>query len=320
MVNYRQFTITNEDRTESLQLNDFNGYLATSPTGLGIYRQNEYIVIGNQRVKTTNRQSFQKITLNVLILGERSSFETKYNTLRDFISRNLKKGFRLYYTPEFTRYIKCDITMADKTEKSLGNLPIKLEIQPLSLWLDDVQVETVRKEIEGENMFEFKLNEDLTDDYGRPWYSANFEDNDLTVDGRDMYAISFGAIASQVTTLNNSGTETTPVVIRIFGKAVNPYITLKAYGSDEIAQSVAFRSLTIENGYYLEISSNPTDTHIELVNITTGERFDRSNSADIDTNMYIELPTGRWSIEVTEESTEQESYSQIFFANQNYGG
>lgn len=322
MASYRQFTITNEARTESIVLNDFNGFLATSPTGLGIYRQSEYIVVGNQRIQTNNRQTFQKITINVMILGGRSTWESKYVTLRDFISRNLKGGFRLYYTPqETTRYIKCDITMADKTEKDRANLPIKLEIQPLSLWLDDVQAESVRKEIAGENLFEFKLNDNLTDDYDRDWYSAKFEEiEDLTIEGRDVYAISFGSIASQTTILNNTGTETTPLLIRIFGRAINPFITLKRAGSGLVEQQVSFSGLTIESGYYLEINSEATDTHIELVNIATGERFDRESFADIDSNIYMELPTGKWVIEITEESGENECYAQIFFANQNYGG
>lgn len=322
MANYRQFTLTNEARTESVVLNDFNGFLATSPTGLGVYRTSEYIVVGNQRIQTNNRQTFQKITINVMILGERSTWETKYATLRNFISRNLKGGFRLYYTPqETTRYIKCDITMADKTEKDRANLPIKLEIQPLSLWLDDVQVESVRKEITGENLFEFKLNDNLTDDYDRDWYSAKFEEiEELTIEGRDVYAISFGSIASQSTILNNTGAETTPLLIRIFGRAINPFITLKRAESDLAEQQVSFSGLTIESGYYLEINSEATDTHIELVNIATGERFDRESFADIDSNIYMELPMGKWEIEITEESGENECYAQIFFANQNYGG
>lgn len=321
MANYRQFTITNEARTESIALNDFNGFLATTPTGLGIYRESEYINIGNQRVATNNMQEFRKITLNVTILGERLTWEQKYANLRDFISRNLKNGFRLYYTPQDqTRYIKCDILIADKGEKDRGNLPIKLEIQPLTLWLDDVQVESVRKEVEGENLFEFKLNENLTDDYGRPWYSANFEPMNYVIEDRDVYAISFGSIASQLTTLNNTGTETTPLLIRIYGRAINPYITLRRYGSDLVEQSISFSGLTIESGYYLEVNSDPTDTHIELVDMATGERFDRASFADIDTNIYIQLPTGKWTIEITEESGEEECYAQIFFANQNYGG
>lgn len=323
MANYRQFTLTNEARTESFDLNDFNGFLATSPTGLGVYRTSEYIVIGNQRVQTNNRQTFQKITINIIILGSRSTWESKYATLRNFISRNLKGGFRLYYTPqETTRYIKCDIVMADKTEKDRANLPIKLEIQPLSLWLDDVQVESVRKEITGENLFEFKPNDNLTDKYGRHFYSASFEQvEDLTDDyGRDVYAISFGSIASQITILNNTGTETTPLLIRIYGRAINPFITLKRAGSSLVEQQVSFSGLTIESGYYLEINSEATDTHIELVNIATGERFDRESFADIDSNIYMELPMGKWEIEITEESGENECYAQIFFANQNYGG
>ena len=322
MANYRKFTITNESRTESIELNDFYGYLATSPTGLGIYRENEYITVGNQRLTTNNRQAFQKITMTISILGERKNWEQKYAQLRDFIGRNLKQGFRLYYTPhEVTRYIKCDILMADKTEKDTGNLPIKLEIQPLSLWLDDVQVETVKKEVADENMFEFKANEDLTDEYGRPWYSANFEYiEDFQIDGYNVYGISFGAITSQITKLNNTGTENTPLVIQVFGRAINPYITLTNAKNNETYQSVSFSNLTIPTGYYLEISSDTADTHIELVNMQTQERFDAEEYADIDSNMYIELPTGEWNIEVTEESGEDESYTKIFFANQNYGG
>lgn len=314
MVEFRHITITNEGNTERIDLNDFDGYLMTSPTGFGIYRTSEYITIGNQRVKTNNRNNFQKITFNVLILGERNEWENKYAKLRDFISKNLKKGFRLYYTPfEETRYIKCDINIVDKAEKDSANLPIKLEIQPLTLWLvDDRKVSIRQSEAEENNLFifaeaddysaVFRFQQDRTDEYGRSVYSISFISNDF-----------------QVATLNNVGMEDTPLKIRIYGKAVNPFITLRKYGGG-VVQSVKFNDLTINAGYYLEINSDATDTHIELVNIETGARFDRENYADISTNIYLTLPVGKYDIEVTEESEEQGGYTEVYYSNQYYGG
>lgn len=315
MANYRQFTITNEAGTESIVLNDFNGYLATSPTGLGIYRQAEYITIGNQRVSTNNAQTFQKITLNVLIMGSRSEWENKYAVLRDFISRNLGGGFRLYYTPqEETRYIKCDILIADKTEKDKANLPVKLDIQPLSLWLTDSVASSIRQGEQAGNLFEFaehdgsyyagfELMQDVYDEYNRPVYAIEFKGNTKTI-----------------ATLNNVGTEETPLLIKVFGYAVNPYIVLREYGKEQVSQYVRFDDLTIEEGYYLEISSDATDTHIELVNNVTGERLDREDFVDIESNMFLTLPKGRWNIELTDESGENECYAEIYFANKYYGG
>lgn len=316
MVSFRHLTITNEAQTERIDLNDFDGYLMTSPTGFGIYRTSEYITIGNQRVQTNNRQTFQKITFTVTILGERNDWEVKYANLRDFISRNIKSGFRLYYTPhEDTRYIKCDINIVDKTEKDRANLPIRFEVQPLTLWLTDEQKDSVQQDTEDDNLFaftensydeysaDFELVQDLEDDYERP-----------------VYAISFGAFSLQVATLINTGTETTPLKIKIYGEAINPYITLKRYGRNNVVQSVKFNNLTIPDGYYLEIDADPVNTHIELVNNETGERFDRSDYADIETNMYLTLPVGRYNLEVTDESGTNKCYAEVFYANQYYGG
>lgn len=316
MVNYRNMAITNENGTEVFDLNEFGNYIMTSPTGLGIYRASEYIVVGNQRVRADNKATFQKITFNVLIMGERNDWENKYAQFRDFISRNIKNGFRLYYTPfEETRYIKCDINIVDKTEKDRANLPIKIEVQPLSLWLSDVVKESIQQESDDFNMFIFAEN-----DYDE--YSAVFDEVDDLEDDyeRQVYAISFGASASQTATIVNSGFEPTPLNIRIYGVAVNPYVALKRYDNGEVVQSVKFSDLTIPDGYYLEINADATDTHIELVNISTGERFDKEDYADIDTNMYLTLPVGRFNITITDEGTDNKCFAEILYANQYYGG
>lgn len=316
MVNFRQVTITNANNTDRIELNDFDGYLMTSPTGFGIYRNSEYIVIGNQRLRTINTPTFQKITFNVLMRGARSTWEVKYARLRDFISKYMKSGFRLYYTPhDETRYIRCDINVVDKTEKDRNDLPVKLEIQPLSLWLMDVNKNTISSAIESDNLFQFderefdeytaQFNEveDVEDEYERPYYS-----------------ITFGAMATNTAMLYNAGEEETPLNIKVYGKVINPRINLKKASTGEIVQFVNFNNLTIDDGYYLEINSNPSSTYIEQVNIITGERFDREDFANIESNMYLQLPKGEWVLEVTNEFEGSRCYTEILYANQYYGG
>lgn len=316
MVNFRHLKITNSDNTESIELNDFDGYLMTSPTGFGIYRISEYTNVGNQRINTSNRASFQKITFNVLILGNRNEWENKYAVLRDFVSKNLKNGFRIYYTPfKETRYIKCDINIVDKAEKDMSNLPVKFEVQPLSLWLSDVQKETIQQIRDDDNLFVFGENE-----YGG--YSATFNlDENINDDyGRAYYSIKFGGGSLQSVVLNNTGTESTPLKLRVYGNAINPFIRLKKYGSGVVNQLIEFNNLEIPDGYYLEINSDPANTYIELVNKSTGERFDREDFAKIESNIYITLPQGRWVLDVTDESGVNKCYAEVFYANQFYGG
>lgn len=316
MVNFRHLKITNESNTESIELNDFDGYLMTSPTGFGIYRTSEYITVGNQRINASNKASFQKITFNVLILGGRSEWEIKYANLRDFISRNLKNGFRLYYTPhETTRYIKCDINMVDKTEKDKANLPIRFEVQPLSLWLSDVNKSSVQQQGDSGNLFAFTENS-----YGG--YSAKFKLKDGVLDeyGRLYYSIAFGGGATESVTLINNGTESTPLKVKIYGTAINPVVRLTKYGSGKLVQYASFNNLEIPEGYYLEINSDPANTYIELVNNDTNERFDREEFADIESNIYLTLPQGKFVLDVKDESGTNKCYAEIFYANQYYGG
>lgn len=314
MVNFRQVTITNENQTERIELNDFDGYIMTAPTGFGIYRTSEYITVGNQRIASNNKPTFEKITFNVLIMGSRSQWEQKYALLRDFVSRNMRGGFRLYYTPENeTRYIKCDINIVDKTEKDKANLPIKLEIQPLTLWLKDVQKDTISQVTQTGNIFAFKLNN--YDEYSAVFAEVQDMEDEYE---RQVYAISFGSAGSQVAVLNNTGAETTPMRIRIHGRAVNPILYLKKYGSGQVVQYVKFNDLTIPEGYYLEINSDASNTYIELVNETTGERFDREAFADIESNMYLVLPQGTFVLSLVDDA--ETGTAEAMFANQYYGG
>lgn len=85
-------------------------------------------------------------------------------------------------------------------------------------------------------------------------------------------------------------------------------------------QYVNFPSLTINEGYFLEINSDPTNTFIEQVDRTTGERVDREDFANLESNMYLSLPKGRWILEVVDEEQDGKCFTEVFYANQYYGG
>lgn len=302
MEPFRYVKITDVDNTTSIELNDFDGYLMTSPSGFGIYRTAEYVTIGNQRVMVANSNSFNKITFNIDIFGTRTEQEQKYAELRDFISNNIDNGFRLYYRPlDNTRYVECDILIVGKTEKALGYLPISLEIQPKTLWLQDVQKTSVAVSTDS-NVNQFIL-------------PASFLEN-----ANGYYTIAFGRSDVSVALLENAGIDTTPMVIRIYGHAVNPLLTLIEYGKSEAVQVVGFNDLEIPAGYYLEINSNPKNAYVHLVEEKTGYRIDRESFVNLETNVYMRLPKGKWNLLVEEESQEGKCFIEVFFSNQYYGG
>lgn len=301
MEQFRYVKITDANNVKSIELNDFDGYLMTSPSGFGIYRVAEYVRIGNQRVMVENSSQFNKITFNIDIFGTRVEQEQKYAELRDFISDNMNTGFRLYYRPlDNTRYIECDILIVDKTEKALGYLPIKVEVQPRTLWLQDIQKTSVA--LNTGNLNEFIL-------------PASFlEDN------TGYYTIAFGRDDVNVALLENVGVEDTPMIIRIYGHALNPLLTLIEYGKSEATQIVGFNNLEIPAGYYLEINSNPKNAYVHLVEERTGYRIDRESFVNLETNVYMRLPKGKWNLLIEEASGEGKCFIEVFYSNQYYGG
>ena len=164
MANYRQIRITDADNTANIALNDFDGYLATFPTGLGIYMTNSYLNVGSKRIKTNQENSYKEITMIVDIYAtKREDIEKKYNALRNFLVRYRDKGFRLYYSAsdEQERYILCDIRTADKSEKSKSrfmSLPLIIDVR--SYWKTDIQSSSTAQDEQTGNLFQFAEDED----------------------------------------------------------------------------------------------------------------------------------------------------------------
>lgn len=319
MIPFPYCRITDKNNNEGIDLNDFNGYLMTSPSGFGIYRTSEYITIGNQRIAIDNKPTFRKITLNIDIFGKRLEVEEKYSKLRDFISKHINNGFRLYYIKNNeTRYINCDINIVDKKIREKSHLPVGLEITPKSLWLIDVSKSSVTQTTTESNLFRFKEN-NLD---GETYYSAIFENQENLIDefGREIYGIKFKISATNEATLSNVGAETSPLVIRIYGDCVNPVVKLYKYGNPKLYQYVKFDNLVVPKGFYLEINANADNNYIQLVNSNTGDRIDRESYVDIESNVYLNLPVGEYLIQVTDDTQSNNCYCDIFYQNQYYGG
>ena len=317
----REIWITNKDGTDIFKFENFGTFTFTSPTSFGIYRKKEFLKVGNQCVEIEDLPQFKNITGTIIIKSANAELENKYNQLRDFVAKYTKTGFRLYVKTTETneRYIECSIDSLDKAEKRSANtMEVGLNILPKSLWLTDANTVAVQVRSSVANPFKFARNINVSG-----LYAVMFDYNsDL-----GNYAVGFEGGNIQMAEISNVGEEETPLLIRIYGKAVNPLVKLKDKRTGAVIQSVSFNNYTVSTGYYLEINSNPESTYIELVNEETGARTDVEDLVDQDTTIYMTLPVGDFVIEVVEmgqntsiddigERKERTMQTRVFYRNQ----
>ena len=313
----RQIWLTDKDNKERFDFSAFGSFIFTSPTSLGIYREKSFLVVGNQRIETSDLPSFKEITATIIIKGKYSELEQKYSQFRDFVSKHIKNGFRLYVKTQMNvgeRYINCSIESIDKTEKTTANtMNVPITILPKSLWLGDVEGASIQKVVDSVGAFRFEQR-----DIGI--YSARFEQRDYVDEyGRTYYSTTLGGGSFSEAYLYNGGEETTPLIVRIYGQSTNPFVKLKDYQSGQIVQSVKFEGLVVPDGYYLEINSNPENSYIELVNESTGERYDVEDYASHDTTVFMKLPVGNYILETSDDVADNIVSTRVFFANQYKG-
>lgn len=259
-MRYLKIASANNPDTDFIELNDFNGFLCTSFQGLGISRKNEWVQIKNTNIAVDNTTEFNTYSLIIQILTKYSEYEARYRRLITFLDRNKKSGFRLYFKPYDNvdmRYCLCDITKTAKVEKLQ---PVTLTLKQKSMWFGEVQsVSTAQTETSG-NFFEFKND-------GNGYYSTGFYyDGDIT----NIYSISFSVGTETKAIITNNSYNEIPLNIKIYGKCVNPVISLyKKDESEPIRQLQIIAS--ISDGYYVDIKSSILDNGVYYVNANTGE-------------------------------------------------
>lgn len=325
----RLFRLYGIDTKTSIDLNDFvvttdpnkrSWYLLTLPQGLGFGFTNTYIKVGSSRLRVSQEQKYDNITGTIEVCGKtRHDWEINYNKLRDFIAKNKQSGFKLYYKNIETqeRYILCDVQLFSKTEKSSYCIPVGVEFQPKSLWLDDeelsyrVNIDTPRA-----NMYAFLKDDNFSDDWHYNYgYSKdnNFSDvvgsyideNGVTHEIIDEwnYNIYYMSALSGFINISNYSDAEIPLKFTIYGACTNPEIRIKDANDNIVQKCKIYASLN--NGDRLIINSDPKDLYILLVRNDGTEPEIKTFSTDLGEgyNSFLTLPVGEYSLEIDDGSS-----------------
>lgn len=306
-MRYLKITSAENPNNDFIELNDFNGFLCTSFTTLGISRKLETLAVGNRQFTVDNKPEFKKYSLTIEILTAYSLYEAKYKEFITFLDRNKKSGFRLYcrpYNGMDIHYILCDIVSIAKTEKLQ---PITLTVTQNSLWLgEDKKVETQQIFDSSNNIFEFKQKEN--DGY----YCVEFKQKEN--DG--YYCVEFSMLVQQRAEFEISCYNEIPLNLKIYGACNSPYVALFKKDSLSPFFEVAI-DIEVDNQHYIEINSHINENGIWLVSTKTGNKL---NIEDKVLNKYgspyLYLSKGEYYIKI--QDNEQNNYiTQIFF-NEEY--
>lgn len=284
-MRYLKITSAENPDNDYIELNDFNGFLCTSFTTLGISRQYETLAVGNRQFSVDNKPKFKDYSLTVHILTKYSLYEAKYNELITFLDRYKKDGFRLYYNPyngnssdNRTRYILCDIKTTTKTEKMQ---PITLTVSQNSLWIGKLKYNNlVSEEQTIDNIFEFKKDE--IDNI----YCASFKKDVYEKD--DYYCINFVENYFENSIIVNECYNEIPLQIYINGYCDTPHLVLKDENNVDIKEIQI--DVIIPKGYYVYINSHINENGVWLVNSETGIK------TDISDKVYNEKGSPYWYI------------------------
>lgn len=308
-MRYLKITSAENPNNDFIELNDFNGFLCTSFSTLGISRQFEVFSVGNRQFSVDNKPKFKDYSLTVHILTKYSLYEQYYRELINFFDRNKKGGFRLYYNPyngnrndERTRYILCDIKTTTKAEKMQ---PITLTVQQNSLWIGATKsADVVSIYDSSQNVFEFKEDE-------KNYYCAAFKE-----DEEDYYCISFyNGVTGKIEFSNNCYNKI-PTLIRIYGESENPIFSLFKKGETTAIHTVQIFT-TIDKNHYVEINSSIEDNGVWLVNKDTKQRDDYSGFVNNSLGSpYIYLEQGEYEITVSD--SRNNAINSIIFFNEEY--
>lgn len=286
-MRYLKITSAENTDTDYIELNDFNGYLCTAFTTLGISRQYETLEISNRQFSVNNKPQFKDYSLTVHILTKYSLWEQYYRELINFFDRNKKSGFRLYYRPydgQEMRYILCDIKTTSKTEKMQ---PITLTVSQNSLWFGEEQnIVSASVVDEEENLTFFGESKDIDGYYGMAFCEDEVFDN--------YYDINFYYIPLSSANIENKSYNEIPLNFKINGKGINPKIYLYKQENDELIHMCEIIEDFTDNEY-IEINSHINENGIWKVNKNTGERLDITTLASTEYDSpYFYIDNGKY--------------------------
>jgi len=307
-MRYLKLTSAKNPYTDFIELNDFNGFLCTSFQTIGISRKLEFLSIQNTQFSVDNQTNFKKYTLNIEILSKYSDYEAKHRQLINFLDRNKKVGFRLYFKPYDgmdLRYCLCDIESSQRTEKMQ---PVVLVFVQKSLWFGEEKIVSTAQTVgDDEGLFAFVNN--------NGYYCASFS-QDKNING--YYCMKFyDGISTEAIIVNNSYNEI-PLNIKIYGECVNPVVSLFEKSSNKPIRSLQIFA-NIDQDYYIEINAKIGENGVWYVNGKTGEKIDYTESVNYEYGSpYLYVDNGEYVLRVTDSGNNacltnvflQEEYSE----------
>lgn len=307
-MRYLKLASAKKPNTDFIELNDLEGFLCTSFQPIGISRRLEFLQIKNRQFEVGNNLNFKKYTLIIEILTKYSEYEAKHREFISFLDRNKKDGFRLYFRPYEgmdLRYCLCSIESSQRTEKMQ---PITLTLVQNSLWFGQENKSTTAHFVEEEsNLFAF------IDDNG--YYSTSFS---LDEQIPNYYCVAFYSNIETQASIINKGYNEVPLIIRIYGRCVNPTVSLfKKNENNPIRQLQVFA--IVDNDYYVEVNANIEGNGVWYVNNQTKEKvsFDGLLNNELG-SPYFYIDNGEYYIKVMDDANNtcicdvfwQEEYSE----------
>lgn len=301
----RQFKIRGLTTGVTLDLNDFNKFLLTNPSGLGIALTNEYIRILNKRINVSREKDYKPITATIEVSGEtRSDWEWNYAELRDFIVSNIKDGFALYYLATTKnkstgekmteRHIICDVKLLSKTEKTTYGILVPVEFEIRSNWLEDRQV-SVEVDTDDERGLGFYKEEVFIDESNTEseiYYNYGFLFNE------NEYNYKFTRGVFGEAELINDGDNETPLLITITSPCTNPLIRI--FDANNIAIRVCKINVTVGEGEKLVINSDAENLDAYIIT-ALNEKYSCVDRIDLSFDGFIQLPVGEYSLRITDD-------------------
>ena len=297
----RQFKIRGLSNGITLDLNDFNKFLLTNPSGLGIALTNEYIRILNKRINVKQEKDYKPITATIEVSGEtRSDWEWNYAELRDFIVANSKDGFALYYSAieNRERHIICDVKLLSKTEKTTYGILVPVEFEIRSNWLEDrqVSVEVDTDEEMGLGFYEEEVFSDNTNTTTETYYDYGFLYN--LIEGNIEYNYKFAKGIKGEAELVNLGDSSTPLLITIISPCTNPLIQI--LNTNGVPVQSCRVNITLREGEKLIINSDPENLDVYILT-AVNEKVHCVDRLDLSYDGFMNLPVGEYTLRVSDE-------------------
>ena len=240
-MGYRKFKLKNSLDQEYLLTDQNFKHFFNSPSGLGLNKDFNLLRLGNRNKVSKREYQFPTVRGELVFYDE--SNEDKYDAYNDFIRFASFYPLRLfYYIPSINKsqeeaesiYINCEVSSLDKSEvkNNDGTLRVPIQFQTFSFWVSSREsVAIINIDDADKGKFTFPLS----------------------------FPFAFGTDPLRDLEINSTGTLNCPVIYRIEGECVDPYIRFFDEKGNEYGASKILGTYD-----YVEVNADEANEYITL--------------------------------------------------------